>query len=440
VTLSPLQSDRPLIVYLDFKSPYAYLARRPTAEMARRLGIAVDWRPFVLDIPSYLGSARLDDAGKVVESRRTPEQWSGVKYAYFDCRRYARLEGLTVRGTVKIWDTNLAAIGMLWAKRCGDAVVERYIDAIYAPFWRRELDLEDAAVITHLLGEAGASMAGFDDYARGEGAAANAALQAAAFDAGIFGVPTYLVNGERYFGREHLPRVAWHLGGEQGPAPDIANPLPAGAAVAPAERLAVCVDFKSPQSYLAVAPTLALARELGISMCWLPRRVPAVRRPASPAAGADRGTRHRCFRAAYLEQDLTRYAPHPLTDVHAEFDSGVAAMGLLWLQDERSADAARCDAYVERIFRRFWRDGEPIDRVESIAAGIADVGVDAAGFADYVSSRGPAALAGCEDRLAALGVGGVPTYLLDDEPHLGRQHLPLIRARLCARPGGTGLE
>ena len=28
--------------------------------MAASLGIAIDWRPFTLDIPSYLGSARLD--------------------------------------------------------------------------------------------------------------------------------------------------------------------------------------------------------------------------------------------------------------------------------------------------------------------------------------------------------------------------------------------
>jgi 2-hydroxychromene-2-carboxylate isomerase len=432
VNLPPLQSDRPLIVYLDFKSPYAYLARRPTADMARRLGVAVDWRPFVLDIPSYLGSARLDESGKVAESHRTPEQWSGVKYAYFDCRRYARLEGLTVRGTVKIWDTNLAAVGMLWAKRCGDAVLERYIDSVYAPFWRRELDLEDAEVIARLLGEAGAATAGFGDYARGEGSAANAALQAEAFDAGIFGVPTYVVNGHRFFGREHLPRVAWHLGGEQGPAPDVANPLPADTVVAPAEGLTVCVDFKSPQSYLAVAPTLALARELGIPVQWLPRRVPAARRPVPPAPDADRGTRHRYLRAVYLAHDLARYAPHALTDVYADFDSAVAAMGLLWLQNERGASTAKCDAYVERTFARFWRDGAAIDRAAAIAALIADLGVDAAGFTEYAGNSGPAALAACEDRLAALGVAGTPTYLLGDEPYLGRQHLPLIRARLCA--------
>ncbi|MEQ8991391.1 MAG: DsbA family protein, partial [Pseudomonadales bacterium] len=207
--LEPLASDRPLIVYLDFKSPYAYLAWEPARQMARDLGIAVDWRPFVLDIPSYLGSARLDERGKVAAQRRSAEQWSGVKYAYFDCRRYANLRGLTVRGTVKIWNTDLAALGMLWARAQGDGVLEAYVDAVYPPFWRRELDVEDPAEIARLLQAAGASLQGFDAFCRGPGQAANAALQQSAFEAGIFGVPTFVVGGEVFFGREHLPRLRW---------------------------------------------------------------------------------------------------------------------------------------------------------------------------------------------------------------------------------------
>src|SRR5579872_466335 len=84
----PLASSAPLIVYIDYKSPYAYLAIAPTCAMADELGIAIDWRPFTLDIPSYLGSARLNKEGKVVEENRAPGQWLRVKYAYRDVRRY----------------------------------------------------------------------------------------------------------------------------------------------------------------------------------------------------------------------------------------------------------------------------------------------------------------------------------------------------------------
>ncbi len=222
MTFDPVVSDDPLIVYIDFKSPYAYLAKDPTYAIARQLGIAVDWRPLTLDIPSYLGSARLDERGKVVESQRTPQQWSGVKYAYHDVRRYASLHDITVRGTTKIWESSLAGMGMLWAKAQGPAVLRGYIDAIYLPFWKRELDIEDVAVITAVLRAAGADVAGFAAHAQGVGRAAYDTLQQSIFDAGIFGVPTYVVAGEIFFGREHLPMVRWLLAGKPGMAPDVA--------------------------------------------------------------------------------------------------------------------------------------------------------------------------------------------------------------------------
>ena len=52
------------------------------------------------------------------------------------------------------------------------------------------------------------------------------------FAAGIFGVPTYVVEEEIYFGREHLPRVRWILEGRKGPAPDIAYELEATSRMA----------------------------------------------------------------------------------------------------------------------------------------------------------------------------------------------------------------
>lgn len=218
----PLRSDSPLIVYIDFKSPYAYLAKDPTYALERDFGIAIDWRPLTLDIPSYLGSAKLGTDGRVAESNRTPQQWSGVKYAYKDVRRYASLRGITTRGTVKIWDSSLAGIGMTWAKRQGLAVLRGYIDRVYERFWKRELDIEDPRVIAAVLREAGADVDGFAAYRTGPGRVAHDDEQRRIFDAGVFGVPSYVIAGELFFGREHLPMVRWLLGGKRGPAPDVA--------------------------------------------------------------------------------------------------------------------------------------------------------------------------------------------------------------------------
>ena len=74
-----LQSESPLIVYVDVKSPYAFVAIKPTLELEAELGCQFDWRPLTLDIPSYLGSAR-KKAGKVVQSNRSPSQWLGERF------------------------------------------------------------------------------------------------------------------------------------------------------------------------------------------------------------------------------------------------------------------------------------------------------------------------------------------------------------------------
>ncbi|MFI5315682.1 MAG: DsbA family protein [Myxococcota bacterium] len=216
------RSDRPLIAYVDFKSPYAFVATRPTYELAEALGVSIDWRPLTLDIPSFLGSARLDKDDRVIESQRSTSQWQWVKYAYHDARRYARLRGWTLRGTTKIWDTTLAGMGLLWAKAQSDSLLRAYLETTFERFWRRELDVEDVAVVESLLRGAGTDVRGFRDSTEGEARARYLAQQVEIFGAGIFGVPGYVVDGEYYWGREHLPRIGWILAGRRGTPPDVA--------------------------------------------------------------------------------------------------------------------------------------------------------------------------------------------------------------------------
>ena len=201
-----------LTAYVDLKSPYAYLAIEPTRRLARRCGVVLDWLPYTLDIPSYLGSAKVDETGQVIEQDRTPHQWRRVKYAYMDVRRYANLRGLTIRGTVKIWDTRLASIGLLWAREQGRA--DAYLDAVFPPFWRRDLDAEDAGVITSKLAEAGCRTDGFPDWAQADGGALHDRLRAEAEASGVFGVPWYTWGDEVFWGREALPLIGQRITGE----------------------------------------------------------------------------------------------------------------------------------------------------------------------------------------------------------------------------------
>ncbi|PPQ36647.1 DsbA family protein [Rhodopila globiformis] len=195
-----------VVAYTDYKSPYAFLAKDPTYELERDCPVRLDWRPYILDIPSYLGSARVDNAGTVLEQDRNAHQWRRVRYSYMDCRREARKRGLTILGTQKIWDSALAAAGMLYAQRIGDAVFRRYHDTVFERFWKRDLDIESVNALAAVLSQAGADGAGFAveaDALRDEAVAISRAAEAR----GVFGVPTFVVADEIFWGREHLPEI-----------------------------------------------------------------------------------------------------------------------------------------------------------------------------------------------------------------------------------------
>ncbi len=217
-----LESDAPLIVYVDIKSPYAFVAIRPTLALEAELGLQFDWRPLTLDIPSYLGSAEKKE-GKVVKSEgRSTRTWNAIRYSYRDARRYAERQGLVLKGTEKIWESSIANIGILWAAQEDRPKLGAYFEAVYPAFWRRELDIEDVSVIEACLREAGINPEGFREFQTGEGRNLHDALQAQFHPNGIYGVPTYVIGDDILFGREHIPYLRWRLSGSRGPAPDIA--------------------------------------------------------------------------------------------------------------------------------------------------------------------------------------------------------------------------
>lgn len=195
--------------YFDYKSPYAYLAQETTYQLAQDFDIELDWLPLTLHIPSFLGSAEVDATGKVMSEQRNAHQWRRVKYSYMDCRREANRRGLVIRGPQKIFDSSIAHIGMLYAKRQGD--FRAYHDSVYERFWRRELDIENPEIIKQVLTEVGVDASGFVAYLNDEGRQEHARIIAEAEDSGVFGVPSYVVNGELFWGAERIELVRERL-------------------------------------------------------------------------------------------------------------------------------------------------------------------------------------------------------------------------------------
>ena len=200
---------RTLRVYIDYKSPYAYLAIAPIYALEDELGVAIDWLPLDLDIPSYLGSARLDGDGKVMEQDRSAHQWRRVRYAYMDVRRRANKRGMVIYGTRKIWNSSIANAGLLWAKRLGQ--FRPYNDFVFDKFWRRELDIEDPRIVAASLDHAGADGAGFLDWYQEEGLAEVKRIKAEAEEKGVFGVPAFILDGEHYWGAENIDELRQRL-------------------------------------------------------------------------------------------------------------------------------------------------------------------------------------------------------------------------------------
>ena len=191
---------RQILHVTDYKSPFAYLAKDPTYALEDEFDVAVEWRHFTLDIPSFLGA---------VETRNETE-WRKVRYAYMDMRRWANKRGLTVKGPRRIYDSSPAAIGMQYAQ--DQNVFRPYNDRVFDRFWNHQLEVDDVAALTAVLDEVGADAAGFASYLASEGRRRHDAMRLETENLGIFGVPSFVLDGEIFWGYDRMDLLRERLG------------------------------------------------------------------------------------------------------------------------------------------------------------------------------------------------------------------------------------
>ncbi|WIM12172.1 DsbA family protein [Enhydrobacter sp.] len=180
-----------IVLWSDYVSPYAFVAKAWAYALEADYEVVLHWRPYTLDIASFQGSVE----------ERDPHHWRRVRYAYMDARRFANKQGLTLMGPKKIYFARPANAGMLYAQK--HRAFPRYNDLAFDRFWRRALDPENVEAVEGLLVEAGAP-AGFAAFLAGEGGAEHDRLRNEAEGSGVFGVPTFVFEGELFWGGDRV--------------------------------------------------------------------------------------------------------------------------------------------------------------------------------------------------------------------------------------------
>jgi 2-hydroxychromene-2-carboxylate isomerase len=203
----------PLIVYFDYKSPYAFVAKAPIYQLEKDFGIEIEWRPYSLHIPDFLGTVEVDADGNITGGTRNEHQWRRTRYLYMDARRLAKDtdQDLVIKGPARVYESKTAHIGMLFAKREG--IFRSYHDLVFDWFWKRELNIDDVNAVAKTIAKAGGDGEEFKNYLLAEGIREHDRIINEGNEIGIFGVPSFVLDGELFWGNEHLPSVRRRLEG-----------------------------------------------------------------------------------------------------------------------------------------------------------------------------------------------------------------------------------
>jgi 2-hydroxychromene-2-carboxylate isomerase len=194
-------ATRQLGFWFDPVSPYAWLAARSLSRV-EEAGVQVRFVPVLfaglLKAHGNLGPAE-------VPAKRL--------YLFRDVMREAARRGLPFSGPPGHPFNPLAALRMCTAL-ADDAQRRALAMAVMAACWEGGEDISDAAVLTRL-----ADAAGFDGQALLARAVtqdvkqALAAATEAAITDGVFGVPTFRLDGELFWGGDRIEALLWRLGG-----------------------------------------------------------------------------------------------------------------------------------------------------------------------------------------------------------------------------------
>ena len=187
-----------ITAYVDFRSPYAFVAKAEVYAWEREFGAVIDWLPYTTPLEEVFGPGE----------GRNPRQLRKIKYMFRNVRRVGDEQGLTIRGTKRIFDPTPAHVGLLHAK--DEGFCGAYLDTVFERVFRRELDPDDPAHVSDVIAELGGDASAYDERLQ-DGAAELAEVDRLAEERGVFGVPSFLLDEELFWGTDTLPQIRKRL-------------------------------------------------------------------------------------------------------------------------------------------------------------------------------------------------------------------------------------
>jgi 2-hydroxychromene-2-carboxylate isomerase len=189
------QAVAPVDFFYELASPYACLSALRIADAATRAGVTVRWRPFLLG-PIFQSEGLADTPMKVYPLRGA--------YMTRDVPRRARRHGFNLR-IPSAWPRHSVLASRVALVALKEGWGEAFSEAVYRAEFQEDLDIARAEVVGAVVASLGKDAAAALSAA--QTAEVKTALRAetdAAMAAGIFGAPSFLVEGELFWGDDRL--------------------------------------------------------------------------------------------------------------------------------------------------------------------------------------------------------------------------------------------
>ena len=185
--------------YFDFASPASFLGYTQIEGIAERTGATLVWKPMLLGgVFKATGNA----SPVLIPAKG--------RWMTDDIMRWAERHGTFLRYPEGFPLNTLAlmrgAVG--YQMREGQERFRRYVDLIYRAIWQQQIDLRDAETLVGLLRDHD-----FDPdafllmVAEPEIKQALTAATEAAVERGVFGAPTFFIDGVMHFGQDRMDWV-----------------------------------------------------------------------------------------------------------------------------------------------------------------------------------------------------------------------------------------